>query len=309
MAVVCVGAGWFLFSAMSVRNAAAEERNQDFESLKSIYNANVFPNETNMARVSEDQKALEAWLVTASNLLHKGDLQVEPLTPTGFKQKLQKTVRDLSSQAGSVNGKVVASGFNFGFDKYLGQSDSLPESAHVERLSQQLTVIDLLCKELYAANILSLDKVTRETFDDAKVDVAQDEPSAPRRSGKRRKDRDAAADSRPETRAAVGVAGEFFSKQRYALEFQARPAAFIDVLNRLAAMNLFVVVAETEFRKTSDPLAKRATVRKPEATAENPAAVVDLATVPHAERIVTDPELEPPVSVKLAIDVYSFEGV
>ena len=308
MAVVCVGAGWFLFSAMAVRSAAAEERNQDFESLKSIYDANVFPNETNMTRVSEDQKALEAWLVTASNLLHKGDLQVEQLTPTGFKQKLQKTVRDLSSQAGSVNGKVVASGFNFGFDKYLGQSDSLPTSENVERLSQQLTVIDLLCKELYAANILSLDKVTRETFDDVKVDAAQEEPSAPRRS-KRRKDRDAAASDRPEPKAAAGATGEFFSKERYALEFQARPAAFIDVLNRLAAMNLFVVVAETEFRKTSDPLAKRATVRKPEATADNPSAVVDLATVPHAERIVTDPELEPPVSVKLEIDVYSFEGV
>jgi hypothetical protein len=81
-------------------------------------------------------------------------------------------------------------------------------------------------------------------------------------------------------------------------------------------MDLFVVVAETEVRKTDDPLLKWDTRKKGKegksgAATEGigAAAPVDLALVPHADRIVSDPELEPPVSVKLDIDVYSFEGV
>lgn len=302
MAAVCLGAGWFLFSAMMAKNAAAEERNQKYEELQSLYNEKVFPSAENIARVKEDRKSLEAWLVTASNLVHKGDLQVDQMSPTGFKQTLQATVRRLSSQIGTVNGKVVAAGFNFGFDKYLGTSDSLPASEHVAQLSQQLTIIELLCKELFAANILSLETVTRETFDEQSADQPKQDDNSNRR--KRRRDDSGRA---PAAAAAVSNTSEFFSKQRFTLEFKTRPSAFIDALNRLAAMDLFVVVAETEFRKTDDPLAKR-TSKKKDSTAEG-AAVVDTATLTHAERIVTDPELEPPVSVKLDIDVYSFKGV
>lgn len=303
MAVVCLGAGWFLISAMLAKNAAAEERNQKYEELQNLYQAKVFPNKENISRVSEDQKALEAWLVTASNLVHKGDLLVEQRSPTGFKQTLQATVRKLSSQPGSVNGKTVVAGFSFGFDKYLGTSDSLPAPEHVERLSQQLAIIEQVCKELYAANVLSLETVTRETFDEQGVgQPKQDEPTNTRR--KRRRDD---ADRAPAPAAAASVSSEYFSKQRFTFEFKARPAAFIEALNRLAAMDLFVVVAETEFHKTEDPLAKR-TSKKKETSAEGGAVAVDPAKLTHIERVVTDPELEPPVSVKLDIDVYSFKG-
>ena len=62
---------------------------------------------------------------------------------------------------------------------------------------------------------------------------------------------------------------------------------------------------------TGDPLAARNAARKESAAKPGDAktAVVDPATLTHVERIVTDPELEPPVSVKIDVDVYSFEGV
>ncbi len=307
MAAVCLGAGWFLFSAMLAKSAAASERNEKYDELRGIYNAKVFPSKENIVRVSEDQKVLEAWLVTASNVVHKGDLQVDQKTPTGFKQALQTTVRKLSAQPGAINGKVVAAGFNFGFDKYLGSSDSLPASEHVERLNQQLTIIELLCKELYAANILSLATVTRETFDEVGADQKPQEETGGRRS--KRNANKPSAQSVPSPLAAGGKQNEFFTKQRFTFEFNARPPAFIDALNRLAAMDLFVVVAETEFRKTDDVLGKRAAAKQKKAGVKEDAAVVDPATLTHIERIVTDPELEPPVSVKLDIDVYSFNGV
>ena len=313
MAAVCLGAGWFLVTSLAAKSAAADERNQAHEQLQGIYRAKVFPSNENIARVNEDRKVLETWLATASNLVHKGDLQVEPKTPTSFKQALQATVRTLSTHPGTVQGKVVAAGFNFGFDKYLGQSDSLPVPEHVDRLTGQLAIIERICKELYGANILELKTVTREIFDEkggAAVQT-QEEPSGGSRRRRRRDDSGESA--APAVKA--GASSEFFSSQRFSFEFQARPAAFIAALNKLAAMDLFVVVAEAELRKTSDPLAQLSAKKKDSAAGTGAtgqgavAAPVDPATLTHVERIVTDPELEPPVNVKLDIDVYSFEGV
>ncbi len=314
MAVLCLGAGWFLFSAMGARSDAAEQRNQAYQEVKSIYGAKVFPSEENVARVNEDEKALDAWLAGASALVHKGDLLIETNSPAVFKQSLQATVRTLKDQPGAVKGKVVESDFKFGFDKYLGDSASLPEKDNVWRLTQQLMVIEKICKELYAANILSLETVQREAFDDVQAEQPREEGGSNRRPRRRDRQTERAAAAPAGTQ--NKDAGEFFSKQRYSFVFQARPAAFIEALNRLAAMELFVVVAETEFRKTDDPLMKRDTRKKDKdakagARAEGigVAEAADLSAVPHVERIVTDPELEPPVSVKLDIDVYTFEGV
>jgi hypothetical protein len=314
LGVFCLGAGGFLFSAMLARGAAAEQRNEAYAELQKIYAAKVFPSEENIARFAEDQKALEAWLQTAAGLVHKGDLHIETNSPAVFKQSLQATVRKLSSQPGAVKGKVVEAGFKFGFDKYLGDSASLPDKENVWRLTQQLTVIERICQELYAANILGLESVQREAFDEEKEAQPQEEQGSGRR---RRRDRQPDR-SAPAAAAAVSGAGEFHSKQRFSFTFQARPAAFVEALNRLAAMEMFVVVFDVEFRKTDDPLMKydaRKKEKESKAAAaaalggSAPAAPADPATVPHVERIVTDPELEPPVSVKLDIDVYSFEGV
>ena len=305
MAVVCLVAGWFMFSAMGAKNEAAEARNEAYKALQGIYGSKVFPSDENIARVKQDEKALEGWLVAASNLVHKGDLAVEKETPPSFKQKLQKTVRSLSAVPGAINGKMVASGFNFGFDKYLGESDSLPDKEHVWRLTQQLAMIEKICKELYAAKIMALERVERETFEDQTSALKTQEESG-RGNKRRHRDEPAARTTKVAVAGQSGQTSGYYSKQRFTFAFKARPDAFVEALNRLAAMDLFVVVAETEFRKADDPLTKREAKKKDK---EATAAVVDPATIPHAERIVTDPELDPPVSVKLDIDVFSFEGV
>jgi hypothetical protein len=316
MAIVCAGAAWLLFSAMGVKSEAEEARSQKYAELQKIYGAKVFPNDENIARVKEDEKALLSWLGSVSNLVHKGDLSIEKETPPGFKQLLQNTVRALSATPGTAaNGKIVASGFSFGFDKYLGESDSLPAKENVDRLTYQLKVIELICNELYAAKILSLDSVVRETFEEAQSaeQKPKDEPRRPTNRRNNRRDREATASAHVEKPAALPTASGLFEKQRFTFVFKARPDAFVGVLNRLAAMDQFVVIAEAEFHKTEDPLMKREAdnAKKKSNPAESNAlgGTVDPATVPHAERIVTDPELDPPVSVKLDIDVYSFEGV
>ncbi len=307
IAAVCGIAGWFLFTEMTAKKEAAEERDQAYQELQKIYQAKVFPSDDNITRLGEDQKILESWLVTASNQVHKGDLRVEAKTPTSFKQALQATVRKLSAHSGAVQGKIVAPGFCFGFDQYLGQSDSLPSSEHVDRLTTQLAIIEKLCEELYAANILELKSVSREVFDAVKKEEEEQDTSSRRRPSRRRGESDVQV-----SLDAARTESDFWTSQRFTIEFVARPAAFIEALNRLAAMEMFTVVAEAEMRKSGDLLAQFNAKKKEGAAklaAEGALAPVDPAKLSHVERIVTDPELEPPVNVKLDIDVYSFEGV
>ena len=307
LAAVCVVAGWFLVSALADKSAAAEERNQAYDELQKIYRAKVFPNAENIDRLAKDQEALETWLATASNLVHKGDLQIEKKTPPSFKQTLTATVRKLSAHPGAVQGKIVAANFNFGFDQYLGTSDSLPDPANVDRLAAQLVIIEKICEELYASNILELKSVSREVFDSASADSSEQRSDS---SGGRRRNRDRDRADDAQQAKTVAAQSENIAKQRFSFEFQARPAAFIEVLNRLAKTDLFVVVAEVSVSKTADSLAAYNAKKSGSSSKESAkAAEVDLTKAPHAERIVTDPGREPPVNVKLDIDVYSFLGV
>ncbi|MDA3925258.1 MAG: Amuc_1100 family pilus-like protein [Kiritimatiellae bacterium] len=300
---VCGFVGWLLISASIARKIANDKRNASFSSLTSIYKAKVFPSDENIERTKANQKELEGWLLNVSNILHKGDLALEQLTPTAFKQSLQATVRKLSRQPGSKNGKVVLPKFHFGFDQYLGESDSLPQAVHVSRLTTQLRIIEKVCNELYEANVLSLESIEREHFESSeKKEVVK--KSGNRRSRRSRSNRDQSKSGKSEV---TDSTGDYFAKQRFTFEFIASPTAFVEALNKLASMDLFVVVAEASFVKTGDQLAAlQAGVKK---NTEEGAEKKDPATMSHVQRMVTNPDIDPPVRVTLAIDVYSFKGV
>jgi len=95
--------------------------------------------------------------------------------------------------------------------------------------------------------------------------------------------------------------------------FQAKPSALMGVLNRLAAMDAFVVISSLEFKKSEDVVLvavdkKKAAVKASEETKTTGAGA---AAVPEAvsESLVTDPEREPPLDVQLSVDVYLPKGV
>jgi hypothetical protein len=78
------------------------------------------------------------------------------------------------------------------------------------------------------------------------------------------------------------------------LEFTARKDAMLTVLNRLAACDLFVTVKDIDVRKTgSDVKASPETWR-------------DMGDAHHQQRVVSGPELDPPLLVRLTVEVEIF---
>ncbi|MFA7172575.1 MAG: Amuc_1100 family pilus-like protein [Kiritimatiellia bacterium] len=299
---VCAFVGWLLVTTALEKKAAYDQRNSAFEGLTRIYSAKVFPDTENIERTKENQAELEGWLTSVSNLLHKGDLPHEELTPAAFKQRLQSAVRKLSSESGMKKGKIVLPGFHFGFDQYLGESDSLPRSVHVPRLNAQLRIIERICNELFLAKIHSIESITRENFESA---AAQEQTRPESTGGRRRRSSSGTSESAEVT---VEPASEYFEKQRFTFEFIAAQASFVEALNKLASTEMFIVVAETSFVKTGDPL-QRLNIGGSSKTEDEGAEKKNPATMTHVERMITNPDIDPPIKVTLVIDVYSFKGV
>ncbi len=313
LGVACLVLGALFFMALSTSSGAAEQRDQAYGQLKALYQAKVFPSDANIKRMKEDQVVLEAWAIEASNMLTKASIKADDLSPFQFKQELQKTVRELAAEK-SPAGKFVTADFKFGFDRYM-DSDSLPQKSDVAQLAQQLKLIHLVVRELYASNIGKLTAIERDVFEADAADKKSGSSSvAPRRAA-------AAAARRPgqtpstgtapaETDALSPVLSSMLTRQKFTFGFQAKPSALIAVLNRLAAMDAFLVVSGVEFVKTEDSILI-AEQRKKEAAkvAEEAKTSAASAAVPPGDRTVTDPGREPPLNVKLSVDVYLFKGV
>lgn len=322
LGIACLGIGVLFFSALSTSREAEQQRDLAYQELKSLYQSKVFPKIENIKRIQADQKELEAWESNVSNYLAKASVKADDLTPVRFKQALQTTVRELASKKSEALRPFVAENFKFGFDRYLGDSDSLPQTADVPKLAQQLHLVQAVVRELYEANITKLTSVERETFEADSTEKSGGRP------GPGRPSRPVASVSRPGQNASTGsatvnsdalnpVLSSLLTRQRLTFGFQAKSSGLMAAMNRLVAMDAFVVISSVEFTKSGDSVmaaeerkkasAKGAGDKKTGRTAQaTPAATtVDVTR----DRWVTDPEREPLLDVMVSVDVYLFKGV
>lgn len=306
LGIACVGVGVWFVMALSESQQRKSELTTAQNEMERLCNEKVSPHADNIARTKEAQKELEAWIAGVTNQLSASDVPLTPATPAKFKSDLENAIRELVRQSADQGLTArVAPDFRFGFDKYKG--DVLPETEEVPRLNQQLDIIKLLVAELYAANVVKLEAVTREVFESGAG--GQDSGAAAPGGRQRNRNRPPTGGTGPgtpaPTRAAAG-ADDMFDSQRFSVTFLAYPDTFADVLNRLAKMNIFVVVAEVDVKKTGDLM-----VVKKEAAARPPAVPAQPADpdAPPVVHVVTNPLDEPPVNVRLVLDVYSFKGV
>jgi hypothetical protein len=310
LGVACLGISVLFFKALSTSWEAAEQRDSAYGQLKSLYQTKVFPKQENIKRIKDDQKELEAWEASVSNFLAKSSIKADDLTPVRFKQALQNTVRTLASRKSPTMKPFVADDFKFGFDRYLGDSDSLPQTADVAKLAQQLHLVQAVVRELFDANITKLTVVEREVFE-AGVGEKQGKTGSHSKAAYK-PGQNTKKDVNANEEVVSSVLGSMLTRQKMTFGFQAKPSALMSVINRLVAMDAFAVISSVEFTKAGDTVflaeERKKVILKALQESKTKGATAPAALEARA-RLVTDPEREPPLDVTLSVDVYLCKGV
>ncbi len=280
------------------------ERDGAHNKLQQVYRAKPFPSPENLEVVRQDRVNLTEVRDLLTNSLAARDVVPLDLSPSRFNQELLNTIRRMYAKAPVVKGvRAVTEGFAFGFERYTAPGAPMPREQDVPRLTQQLLIVQRLVDEVYAAQVDSLQRVVRDEFD-----TADGGGESSRASGRR---------VRREAASSAGSAGrlrqtQYYAAQGFTLELTARQTTIAELLNRLAAMDLFVVVTDVAMRKVNDGLRAPAAVT-PEAeqalaaARETTAEVEAISKRPPSQRLVAGIEIDPPIQVQIELEVYSFK--
>jgi hypothetical protein len=223
--------------------------------------------------------SLSIWYDTAFSLAQRGDKEIPLETPPVFKQRLQSTVRRLQSLNGEVSGKLSQPTFYFGFDKFLGEADALPQSAEIPVLAAQLDFIESFAEMLAEAGVMEVKSL---------VCVPQN----------------------PEDT-------ECARHLDYKVTFASRPAGIVKAINALAASTRFVSIDGFSFRETGDSITPRLASdgKKDEASGGRRGrrgrrgAAVEEEKVDDSRkenRVVTNPSANAVFDVSMTVKVYDF---
>ena len=277
--VLAGGLGYMAYDASSSRTeaeATLEEENSAFNRFNS---APVFPSAPSIASVKSNEMSLSIWYDTAFSLAQRGDKEIPLETPPVFKQRLQSTVRRLQSLNGEVSGKLSQPTFYFGFDKFLGEADALPQSAEIPVLAAQLDFIESFAEMLAEAGVMEVKSL---------VCVPQN----------------------PEDT-------ECARHLDYKVMFASRPAGIVKAINALAASTRFVSIDGFSFRETGDSITPRLASdgKKDEASGGRRGrrgrrgAAVEEEKVDDSRkenRVVTNPSANAVFDVSMTVKVYDF---
>lgn len=330
--VLVVAAGVFAGKQHAAAVKARKGRDREFKELEAVFHDDIFPSATNVAalgdnvlRLTETRDSFEKALV-AMNVPAPTNVSASV-----FMQTLQDLVVRKAKAAPLVEGKrSVSSDFAFGFDRYVGPSSRMPRENEVPRLVQQLRVIVQLADEMYAANVLHIRSISREVFEEGdsggggEEEASEEEESGGRRGRRGRRGGRAGGDE-----AETGgdkpllspISTELYEGQHYVLRFTARQDAVIDLLNRIARLRYFAVVTDVRMRKLGPDVRQPVAPGEKEgdgrsgrrgARAETQEVVQDaetmpmLSELPPAQRLMSGPDVDPPLDVAVELDVFNF---
>ena len=307
---LCVLAlGWFFYSAYADHQAALEGDEEEGtkglntakeENGKYYLESNPFPSAEAIASIKSNEMAYAAWKAGSIKLASKGDCPPSPpgLAPTVFKNTLYEQVTKMQKLPGGVVGRICASTFQFGFDKYLGESGGTPEQKDIPRLHAQLTTITNVVDLLAKSGVLEVRAFERlESPEEAEDGNARNA-----------KGRNKGGKGKPEKQEASSV-----EPQRYdfRLEYTVRASGFVKVLNGLAKSPRFYIVSDFGFEHEGESLKARLD-RMTSASGETSSRSRRRRDQEKKEQenaeggFVTNPETDSPILVRMKLSVYDF---
>ena len=307
--VASLAFGYLAFSAYSAKSEASENAERDSSAVRSLLGAAISPDASSVAAVNKNRDALAGWTEAAVSAASAGDRALATdVNEAAFKQKLVDEARALSELPGGVNGKIVKPDFAFGFPDFV-TGDKLPEKEKLPQLQRQWADIRTMVETLQACGIVELVRIEPTLVKQPTVAEQQ-----PKETKKKKRKKKADEEAKPA-----------YTEERYAIDFRAKPAALVKVVNALATSQRFIVVESLDFTRESDMIGKAlgegdkrgadaeqqsSRPRRRRRGAEQAEFGADAAATDAAAEadkgVVNDPDKEEPFLAKTVVLTYDF---
>ena len=307
--VASLALGYLAFSAYSAKSEASENAERDSGAVRSLLGAAISPDAASVAAVNKNRDALAGWTEAAVSTASAGDRAIATdVNEAAFKQKLVDEARALSELPGGVEGKIVKPDFTFGFPDFV-TGDKLPEKEKLPQLQRQWAAIRTMVETLQACGIVELVRIEPTLV--KQPTVAEQQPKETKRKNRRKK---ADEEAKPA-----------YTEERYAIDFRAKPASLVKVVNALATSQRFIVVESLDFTRESDMIGKAlgegdkrgadaeqqsSRPRRRRRGAEQAEFGADAAATDAAAEadkgVVNDPDKEEPFLAKAVVLTYDF---
>ncbi len=327
--ILVAAAGMLAGKQRAAAAKARKGRDREFKDLEAVFKDEIFPSETNVLALGENVRRLtETRDTIAKSLMAMNVPAPTNVSPSVFMQKLQGLVVSKAKAAPLVEGKrSVSPDFAFGFERYVGTSSRMPRESEVPRLVQQLGIIVSLTDEMYAANVLHIESIGREVFEEVEEEQPAEEEEESggrggRRGGRGRRGSRGGGESAASSQALLApIATDLYEGQHFVLRFVARQDAVIDLLNRIARLRYFTVVTDVRMAKAMPDVrppmsanekdeggrsSRRGGAAQKEEAAEDAEAMPVLSDLPPAQRLMSGPDVDPPLIVTVELDVFNF---
>lgn len=234
-----------VFMAWSGYSEISTEYDEADRQLKLLESARVYPSAGNVEILEEQRDQYAREFAELRDNLETLQIPVEPISPSGFLDKLRETVSEME-QLAEDNGVSLADDFYMGFPEYRA-TPPRPEAA--PELSRQLDTVRLVVERLMDLGIVELTFIRRDPLPSELGETVpgRDAPPAP-----------------PASPGAVVAEEELIEKQTMDFGFVTTPVSFREAVNAVASAKSFVILRtlrvrneQTEGPSKADTLADR----------------------------------------------------
>ena len=287
-------------------NGAKNELGGSVNQLLVFYKKNPFPSEDNIKAEKDNLLAIQSWFEKLVDIVTAGQIERRDSTPSSFLTKYNEIRYKIINKSN----KSIDADSSFGFARYA--EGSLPVAVDVPRLMQQMLITERLATILIDSSVKKINKIERDEFDSTSSATASTRTTSTSRRGGRRGSSTTTVKKKENNIKPIRIKADAYEIQSFALEFVAKEGVILDVLNRLAQDDLFIVVTGVEFTKDVADL-KMPRVDLPEDSEKSesegdvvPKEIVKSLEKTREQRRVSGPNVDTAMTVRVDLDVYTF---
>jgi hypothetical protein len=294
---------YLLWTAFQQKSELQEELSSALNAVESLSRAKVYPGNGSILAIGSNVTKIVEWKEDVFRFVSAGDRVYQKTSASAFKNYIVDEAKRLQNLPGSAEGKIMKKDFAFGPFKEYVFSGSMPLESSLLNLQRQWDDIVFVVETLASAQVSEI------------LDIQYKVSEAPKENedagNKKRNKRRAKAKKQDVDEKKLPKVNEWL------VTFEAKPSAFVKILNTFAVSERFSVVGDISLNRKKDSIVEalgaeedkeatsRRTSRRRRSSSQQQSVQPD-ESKNVKNGIVTDPQADEPLVVSMAVKIYDF---